>query len=79
MTVKELLKRHPNMEFLALVDVFGSPYPSWSYSPDDVVVEWHIEKNKKSIDITDALFNKGKPKVEYYDVLVFTWKRKEKK
>ena len=79
MTVKELLKQYPKMETLALNDVDGSRFPSWSYSPDDVVVEWHIEKNKKSIDITNALFNKGKPKVEYKDVLVFTWRKKGKK
>lgn len=48
MTIKELLKQYPNMETLALVGVSGSPFPSWSYSPDDVVVEWHIEKNKKA-------------------------------
>ncbi len=79
MTVKELLKQYPKMENLALIDVDGSPFPSWSYSPNDVIVEWHIEKNKKSIDITNALFNKGKPKVEYKDILVFTWRRKEKR
>jgi len=78
MTIRELIKQYPKMETLALIDVGGSPFPSWSYSPDDDVIEWHIEKNKKSIDITDALFNKGKPKVEYKDVLVFTWKRKER-
>ena len=55
-----------------------SLFPSWSYSLDDDVVNWHIEKNKKSIDITDALFNKGKFKVEYKNTLVFTWRRKEK-
>jgi hypothetical protein len=79
MTVKELLKQYPKMETLALIDAGGSPFPSWSYSPDDDVIEWHIEKNKKSIDITDALFNQGKPKVEYKDILVFTWRRKGKK
>lgn len=78
MTIKELLKQYAKMETLALIDVGGSPFPSWSYSPDDVVVEWHIEKNKKSIDITDALFNNGKIKTEYKDVLVFTWRRKER-
>ena len=78
MTVKELLKQHPKMETLALIDVDGSPFPSWSYSLDDDVIEWHIDKNKKSIDITNTLFNKGKPKVEYKDILVFTWRRKER-
>ncbi len=77
MTVKELLKQHPKMETLPLIDVDGSPFPSWSYSLGDVVVEWHIEKTK-NINITDALFNKGKPKVEYKSVLVFTWRRKGK-
>ena len=78
MTIKELLKQYPKMETLALVAVDDSLFPSWSYSLDDVAVNWHIEKNKKSIDITDALFNKGKFKVEYKNTLVFTWRRKEK-
>lgn len=72
MTIKELEKLYPTKKYNWIARKDG--FPNWTYCDEDIVIDYK-EREVEIINITKAVFNKGKPETKKQKQLCVNWRR----